>query len=161
SLTTRPCALLPPPFLPFFFFGFRKHAVGKDKTNAQSATLAHGRCISLRCVMVEGDSPSILTEFPAYQDSMELTPETIERALTTFSVMLVSLTMHEAAHALAAKLCGDDTAERQGRLTLNPLRHVEPFGTVLLPLAGALSGIPVVGWAKPVPVDLSKVRHPR
>ena len=61
---------------------------------------------------------------------------------------ILSLTVHEWSHAWSAKMLGDDTAERQGRLTLNPLVHIDPIGTILLPLLG----VPF-GWAKPVPVN--------
>ena len=64
-----------------------------------------------------------------------------------------ALSVHEWAHAFAAKKYGDDTAESLGRLTLNPLAHIDPLGTIILPLAGALTGFPLIGWAKPVPVN--------
>lgn len=67
--------------------------------------------------------------------------------------LLLSLSVHEWAHAMAANLLGDDTAERQGRLTLNPLVHMDPLGTFLLPLLG----VPF-GWAKPVPVNPARFR---
>lgn len=69
--------------------------------------------------------------------------------------MLLSLSFHEFSHAAAAYLMGDDTAKRQGRLTLNPLRHIDPLGTVVVPLLAAFSGARLFGWAKPVPVDPS------
>lgn len=68
--------------------------------------------------------------------------------------MLLSLTVHEWAHAFSAHRLGDDTAERQGRLTLNPIVHIDPIGTLLLPLLG----IPF-GWAKPVPVNPARFRR--
>lgn len=68
--------------------------------------------------------------------------------------LLLSLTVHEWAHALAAKLLGDDTAERLGRLTLNPLEHIDPIGTLILPLLG----VPF-GWAKPVPIQPLRFRR--
>lgn len=73
--------------------------------------------------------------------------------------MLFSLCFHEAAHALSAKVCGDKTAERLGRLTLNPIAHADLLGTVILPLAGLLAQLPVLGWAKPVPVDERNFRR--
>lgn len=82
-------------------------------------------------------------------DFMALLPQ----ALTVFLAMLFSLSIHEAAHALSAKWCGDRTAERLGRLTINPVAHADLIGTVVLPLAGLLAQLPVLGWAKPVPVD--------
>jgi Zn-dependent protease len=77
----------------------------------------------------------------------------LERALMLIPLVL-SLTVHEFAHAWSARLLGDDTAERMGRFTLNPLVHIDLFGTLLLPLLG----IPF-GWAKPVPVDPSRFRR--
>ncbi|MBX7245107.1 MAG: site-2 protease family protein [Candidatus Sumerlaeaceae bacterium] len=75
-------------------------------------------------------------------------------------VMLFSLTVHEFAHALAAKLGGDHTATYQGRLTLNPIVHMDPIGTVLMPLLAIFqSGFPMLFWAKPVPVNLLRLRH--
>lgn len=74
---------------------------------------------------------------------------------------LLAITLHEAAHGYAALRFGDDTAKRAGRLSLNPLRHIDPFGTVLLPIVMfALSGF-MFGWAKPVPVDFRNLRNPR
>jgi len=68
-------------------------------------------------------------------------------------ILLFSIILHEFAHGGLAYLRGDDTAERAGRLTLNPLPHIDPFGTVLLPALCVLGGGPVFGWARPVPVD--------
>lgn len=85
----------------------------------------------------------------------------IARATTYFLAMLISLTVHEAAHAWVAKLCGDDTAEKQGRLTLNPAPHIDPVGTIMLPLMGALFNFGILGWAKPVPVDLRNLENER
>ncbi len=77
----------------------------------------------------------------------------LPKALTWFLAMLFSLCFHEAAHAYSAKICGDKTAERLGRLTLNPFAHADILGTIVLPLVGLLAQLPVLGWAKPVPVD--------
>jgi Zn-dependent protease len=68
---------------------------------------------------------------------------------------------HEVAHGLVARRLGDPTAEQRGRLSLNPLRHVDPVGTVILPLILAISHAPVFGWAKPVPVNYRRLRNPR
>ncbi len=57
--------------------------------------------------------------------------------------------------------CGDDTAKRAGRLTLNPIKHIDPVGSIIVPLVFALSGLPAFGWAKPVPVSINNLRHPR
>lgn len=73
-------------------------------------------------------------------------------------VILISMTMHEAMHAYASNWLGDDTARLQGRLTINPIKHIDPFMTILLPLMLAISGAPVFGGAKPVPFNPNKVR---
>lgn len=76
---------------------------------------------------------------------------------------LLAITFHEAAHGFVAFQLGDDTAKRLGRVTFNPLRHIDPFGTVILPamLLLASGGRFVFGFAKPVPVDFRRLRHPR
>jgi Zn-dependent protease len=81
--------------------------------------------------------------------------------LTLFAVLLVSLSIHEAAHAWAADQLGDPTARLLGRLTLNPGAHIDPIGTLLLPGIAIFTGLPIIGWAKPVPVNLHHLRHPR
>lgn len=78
-----------------------------------------------------------------------------------FIVLLFSLTVHETAHAWTADRLGDPTARLLGRVTLNPVVHVDPIGTVLFPLLGMVSGLPVIGWAKPVPVNVRRLRHDR
>lgn len=78
-----------------------------------------------------------------------------------FGVLLISLTIHEAAHAWTADKLGDPTARMLGRVSLNPLVHIDWIGTVLLPLIAAFSNLPLIGWAKPVPVNLNNLRHPR
>ncbi len=70
-----------------------------------------------------------------------------------FLVVLASLTVHEAAHAWSADRLGDTTARMLGRVSLNPIVHIDLIGTVLFPLIALVSGLPVLGWAKPVPVD--------
>ena len=77
----------------------------------------------------------------------------IPTILVTYVAVLFALSVHEAAHATAAYLLEDDTAQRMGRMTLNPLAHIDPIGTLILPLFGMISGIRVLGWAKPVPVN--------
>ena len=78
-----------------------------------------------------------------------------------FAVLLISLTIHEAAHAWTADKLGDPTARMLGRVSLNPLVHIDWIGTVLLPIIAAASGLPLIGWAKPVPVNLNNLRNPR
>ena len=76
-------------------------------------------------------------------------------------MLILSLSFHEAAHAWAANRLGDPTARQLGRLTLNPLAHIDWIGTVVFPLIAFLSGVPLIGWAKPVPVDARNLQHPR
>jgi Zn-dependent protease len=78
-----------------------------------------------------------------------------------FVVLLFSLTVHEAAHAWSADRLGDPTARSLGRLSLNPLVHVDPIGTILFPLLALVANVPLIGWAKPVPVDIRRLRHTR
>ncbi len=75
--------------------------------------------------------------------------------------LIPSVILHEIAHGVVALRLGDDTAQRAGRLTLNPVKHIDPFGTLLLPALLALSGLGVIGYAKPVPVNVARLRHPR
>ena len=76
----------------------------------------------------------------------------------SFLVLLFSLTVHEAAHAWSADRLGDATARMLGRVSLNPAVHVDPIGTVLFPLIALLTNLPVIGWAKPVPVNILNLR---
>ena len=80
--------------------------------------------------------------------------------LIGLAIVLASLTVHEAAHAWTADRLGDPTARLLGRVSLNPIVHIDPIGTILLPLISAYTGM-IIGWAKPVPVNLSQLRHPR
>ena len=82
-------------------------------------------------------------------------------AIVGFAIVLVSLTVHEAAHAWTADRLGDPTARLLGRISLNPIVHIDPIGTILLPLIAAISGLPIIGWAKPVPVNISRLRRGR
>jgi Zn-dependent protease len=75
-------------------------------------------------------------------------------------VFLFAISVHESAHAWMANLRGDPTARMLGRITLNPIKHIDPFGTVILPLLAAFTGIPVLGWAKPTPVDPRNFKNP-
>jgi Zn-dependent protease len=70
-----------------------------------------------------------------------------------FVALLFAITVHEAAHAWTANRCGDPTARMLGRVTLNPIKHIDPIGTVVLPLISMISHIPLLGWGKPTPVD--------
>lgn len=77
-----------------------------------------------------------------------------------FVAFLFAISFHEAAHAWSAARCGDPTAKMLGRVTLNPLRHIDPFGTVLIPIIGMLSHIGFIGWARPTPVDPRNFKRP-
>src|SRR5437762_6558590 len=75
-------------------------------------------------------------------------------------VFLFAISFHESAHAWMANRCGDPTARMLGRISLNPIKHIDPVGTILLPLVAMLTHIPVLGWAKPTPVDPRNFRRP-
>lgn len=79
--------------------------------------------------------------------------------IVVLGVILVSMTLHEAMHGFTAYALGDDTAKLQGRLTLNPIKHIDPFLTILLPLLLFISGGPVFGGAKPVPFNPERVKY--
>jgi Zn-dependent protease len=84
--------------------------------------------------------------------------------VTTFLYLLAivpSIILHEVSHGYVANLCGDPTAKNAHRLTLNPIRHIDPFGTILLPFLLIATGLPAFGWAKPVPVNVARLRKPR
>ena len=81
--------------------------------------------------------------------------------LPLFAILVLSLSFHEAAHAWAADRLGDSTARTLGRLTLNPLAHIDWIGTVLFPLIAIYSNFPLIGWAKPVPVNMRQLKSPR
>jgi Zn-dependent protease len=82
-------------------------------------------------------------------------------AAISFGVLLLSLTIHEAAHAWTAYRLGDPTARTLGRVSLNPVVHVDLIGTIVLPILAAISHFPIIGWAKPVPVNPRNFRNPR
>jgi Zn-dependent protease len=86
---------------------------------------------------------------------------TVTNLITSILVLIFSLSVHEAAHAWSASQLGDDTARRLGRVTLNPIAHTDPIGTLLLPLIAMVSGAPLIGWAKPTPVNTRNLRQPR
>ena len=77
------------------------------------------------------------------------------------AVLLFSVIVHEVAHGFVAYIRGDDTAKVMGRLTLNPIYHIDIIGTIILPLLLILAGAPVFGWAKPVPVNIYKLKNPK
>ena len=81
--------------------------------------------------------------------------------LLTIAAIVPSVILHEVSHGAVAFIFGDDTAKRAGRLTLNPLSHVDPMGTIVIPTLLALSHATPFGFAKPVPVNLNRLRHPR
>lgn len=76
-------------------------------------------------------------------------------------VLALAISIHESSHAYIAERCGDPTGRRQGRISLNPLNHIDLFGTVIFPALLIFMGAPVFGWAKPVPVNPSNLRNPR
>lgn len=85
----------------------------------------------------------------------------VYRAAVWLIPLVIAIVFHEVAHGLAARALGDPTAAERKRLSLNPIRHVDPIGTVVLPLILALTKMPVFGWAKPVPVNYARLRNPR
>jgi Zn-dependent protease len=89
----------------------------------------------------------------------ELTPDRIAMGLTAYVVLLFSLSVHESAHAWMAHKMGDDTALALGRVSLNPMVHIDPLGTVIFPLIQVFTGIPTLGWAKPTPYNPANFRR--
>ncbi len=87
--------------------------------------------------------------------------ETLFQAAALIVPLVIAIVFHEVAHGWMARALGDPTAAELGRLSLNPIRHVDPFGTVILPGMLMLAGWPVFGWAKPVPVVKARLRNPR
>ncbi|HET7708747.1 MAG TPA: site-2 protease family protein [Sphingomicrobium sp.] len=75
--------------------------------------------------------------------------------------LVIAIVFHEVSHGLAASWLGDPTARQRGRLSFNPIHHVDPVGTLILPMVLAVSGAPIFGWAKPVPVMARRLRNPR
>jgi Zn-dependent protease len=88
-----------------------------------------------------------------------MSPKYVEILYQTIA-FLFAISVHESAHAWTASRCGDPTARMLGRVSLNPIRHIDLFGTIILPLVAAISGIPLLGWAKPTPVDPRNFRKP-
>jgi len=92
---------------------------------------------------------------------MGLTDSLPWKLATWLFPLIIAIVFHEVSHGMVANMLGDPTAKRRGRLSFNPLKHVDPFGTVVLPMALAVTGAPVFGWAKPVPVVSQRLRNPR
>ena len=92
---------------------------------------------------------------------MDLNNEDIRQGLITYLLIVISIALHESAHAFVADRLGDDTPRSQGRVTLNPLAHLDPIGTGLLPLLNifVLKGVSLLGWGRPVQINLSNFRH--
>ncbi len=91
-----------------------------------------------------------------------MSPDNIVFQVATWLIpLIVAIVLHEISHGWVANAFGDPTARDLGRLSPNPIRHVDPVGTVILPLVLAVSGAPVFGWAKPVPVVAQRMRNPR
>ncbi len=90
-----------------------------------------------------------------------VSPEKVLEIVIQVAALLFAVSVHESAHGWMALRCGDTTARDLGRITLNPLKHVDPFGSLLVPALLAFTGAPIFGWAKPVPVSLHGVRNPR
>jgi Zn-dependent protease len=88
-------------------------------------------------------------------------PLSLPEILVRFVALVLSLSFHEAAHAWTSNRLGDPTARLLGRLTLNPIAHIDWIGTVLFPLVAMISSLPIIGWAKPVPVNARNLREPR
>jgi Zn-dependent protease len=88
-----------------------------------------------------------------------MSPRIVE-ILYQMIAFLFAISVHESAHAWTASRCGDPTARMLGRVSLNPIRHIDPLGTIVLPLVAAISHIPLLGWAKPTPVNPRNFRNP-
>ena len=90
-----------------------------------------------------------------------MSPDRVLEIVIQIAVLLFAVSFHESAHGWMALRCGDTTAHDLGRITMNPLRHLDPVGSLLFPAMLAFAGLPVFGWAKPVPVSLRGVPNPR
>jgi len=91
-----------------------------------------------------------------------MTTDEIIRGITVYAIpVLFAISLHEAAHGYVARYFGDDTAERMGRLTANPIKHIDLFGTIVLPILLLFSAHMAFGYAKPVPVDFGRLRNPK
>lgn len=105
--------------------------------------------------LVEGNQPPYLTPMDSF------TPEKLLLAAIIIPCLIIAIVLHEVAHGWTALALGDTTARDRNRLSLNPLRHVDPVGTLVVPGAMLLLGGPVFGWAKPVPVLKGRLNNPR
>src|SRR2546422_5380040 len=99
-----------------------------------------------------GENPAVLVRWPS------LAGIDFSRIFIEFVVLIFSLTVHEAAHAFTSDRLGDPTARLLGRVSLNPAVHVDPIGTILFPLIAMITNVPVLGWAKPVPVNITRLK---
>ncbi len=91
---------------------------------------------------------------------MSYSPDQILQMLVGAVVLVFSIVFHENAHGVMAERFGDSTARDLGRITMNPIPHIDPIGTILVPALGILSGFPLIGWAKPVPINPANFRNP-
>lgn len=86
---------------------------------------------------------------------------TVQKILIMAIPVIFAITIHEAAHGYVARYFGDKTAEQEGRISLNPIKHIDPFGTILVPALTMFAGGILFGWAKPVPVNFSRLNRPK
>src|SRR5436190_10269318 len=142
---------------------------GRSRTRCESST--PGRTVAASRAAIRsprrGSRPclqpgSASTARPA---AAELDPRAlsgeVEERLVFFACLFLAIILHEISHGVVALFFGDDTAKRAGRLTLNPIPHIDPFGSIILPAMLTITGFGAFGWAKPVPVDPGKLRNPR
>jgi Zn-dependent protease len=99
-----------------------------------------------------------LTSFGAASNLAGMDPQRLQYVLLSLPVLLLAFSVHEFMHAYVALKQGDDTAYMLGRVTLDPRSHIDPIGSILFPLIGAISGAPVIGWARPTPTNPRKYR---
>ena len=90
-----------------------------------------------------------------------MSPDKVVEIVIQIAVLLFAVSFHESAHGWMALRCGDTTARDLGRITMNPLKHLDPIGSLLFPVMLAFAGLPVFGWARPVPISLRGVPNPR
>jgi Zn-dependent protease len=114
----------------------------------------------VRALLTAPDPPRLL-EPPTCRTLRSLPGIDIGQLFIVIFVLLLSLTIHEMAHAWTADRLGDPTARRLGRVSINPLVHIDPIGTVVFPVLAYISGLPLIGWAKPVPVRVANLHHHR